>query len=135
MRRLILSALFFLVLLLIWHGLVAAKIWSVVLLPDPISVGDYLRGAAADGTLLQASLVTMRRLLTGDRGKPEATAVLVQDRPELASPPDSALLEGSSAKVTQSPITGPSDSALHAASGLPRSPVASPAIKGTKFQS
>jgi NitT/TauT family transport system permease protein len=65
MRRLILSALFFLVLLLIWHLLVAAKIWSVVLLPDPISVWDYLRGAAADGTLLQASLVTLRRLLTG----------------------------------------------------------------------
>jgi NitT/TauT family transport system permease protein len=65
MRRLILSALFFIVLILIWHGLVAAKIWSAVLLPDPISVWDYLRGAAADGTLLQGSLVTLRRLLTG----------------------------------------------------------------------
>ena len=65
MKRLILSALFFLALLLIWHGLVAAKIWSVVLLPDPLSVWDYLRGAAADGTLWQASLVTLRRLLTG----------------------------------------------------------------------
>jgi NitT/TauT family transport system permease protein len=65
MRRLILSALFFLALLLIWHLLVATKIWSAVLLPDPMSVWDYLRGAAADGTLLQASLVTLRRLLTG----------------------------------------------------------------------
>jgi len=31
-----------------------------VLLPDPISVWEYLKGAAEDGTLLQASMVTMR---------------------------------------------------------------------------
>jgi hypothetical protein len=36
-----------------------------VLLPDPISVWEYLKGAAGDGTLVQASLVTMRRLLAG----------------------------------------------------------------------
>jgi NitT/TauT family transport system permease protein len=35
------------------------------LLPDPISVWEYLKGAAEDGTLVQASLVTMRRLLAG----------------------------------------------------------------------
>jgi NitT/TauT family transport system permease protein len=44
---------------------VQAKIWSVVLLPDPLSVWEYLKTAAEDGTLLQASLVTMRRLLIG----------------------------------------------------------------------
>jgi hypothetical protein len=44
---------------------VLAKVWSPVLLPDPISVWKYLKGAAEDGTLLQASLVTMRRLLAG----------------------------------------------------------------------
>src|ERR1700731_2073613 len=65
MKRFILSALFFIALLSIWHLLVLAKIWSVVLLPDPMSVWDYLEGAAGDGTLLQASLVTMRRLLAG----------------------------------------------------------------------
>src|SRR5580700_2121527 len=65
MKRFILSALFFVALLSIWHLLVLAKVWSVVLLPDPISVWDYLKGAAGDGTLLQASLVTMRRLLAG----------------------------------------------------------------------
>ena len=42
-----------------------AKIWWVVLLPVPLSVWDYLKGAGGDGTLLQASLVTMRRLLVG----------------------------------------------------------------------
>jgi hypothetical protein len=65
MKRFILSALFFIALLSIWHLLVLAKVWSVVLLPDPISVWEYLKGAAGDGTLLQASLVTMRRLLAG----------------------------------------------------------------------
>jgi hypothetical protein len=61
MKRFILSALFFIALLVIWHLLVLAKIWSPVLLPDPISVWEFLKGAAADGTLLEASLVTMRR--------------------------------------------------------------------------
>ena len=65
MKRFILSALFFIALLWIWHLLVLAKIWSPVLLPDPISVWEYLKGAAEDGTLLQASMVTMRRLLAG----------------------------------------------------------------------
>ena len=65
MKRFILSALFFIALLSIWHFLVLAKIWSPVLLPDPTSVWEYLKGAAEDGTLLQASLVTMRRLLAG----------------------------------------------------------------------
>ena len=65
MRRLILSTLFFAGLLFIWHRLVLSKIWSPVLLPDPGDVWIYLLGAAKDGTLWQASLVTMRRLLTG----------------------------------------------------------------------
>jgi sulfonate transport system permease protein len=65
MRRLLWSALFFIALLSSWHLLVLAKIWSVVLLPDPLSVWEYLKSAGGDGTLLQASLVTMRRLLTG----------------------------------------------------------------------
>src|ERR1700751_152245 len=65
MKRFILSALFFIALVVIWHLLVLAKVWSPVLLPDPISVWEYLKGAAADGTLLEATLVTMRRLLTG----------------------------------------------------------------------
>ncbi|HWY92991.1 MAG TPA: ABC transporter permease subunit, partial [Chthoniobacterales bacterium] len=64
-KRFTLSALFFVALLSIWHLLVLAKVWSVVLLPDPISVWEYLKGAAEDGTLLQASLVAMRRLLAG----------------------------------------------------------------------
>jgi len=65
MKRLFSSVVFFSVLLLVWHFAVQAKIWSPVLLPDSVSVWDYLRGAAMDGTLFDATLVTMRRLFTG----------------------------------------------------------------------
>ena len=65
MKRFALSTLFFIALFAVWHLVVLAKVWSVVLLPDPISVWEYLKGAAGDGTLLQASIVTMRRLLAG----------------------------------------------------------------------
>ena len=65
MKRLLSSAIFFAVLLLVWHLLVRAKIWSPVLLPDPFEVWDYLRGSALDGTLLAATSVTLRRLLSG----------------------------------------------------------------------
>src|SRR5581483_6718754 len=65
MKRAVLSILFFAGLLFAWHLLVLAKIWSPVLLPDPKSVGEYLLSATQDGTLLQAALVTMKRLLLG----------------------------------------------------------------------
>ncbi len=65
MRRVIWSLLFFGGLLLLWHELVLAKIWSPVLLPDPKSVGEYLWSASQDGTLWQAIFVTMKRLLLG----------------------------------------------------------------------
>jgi NitT/TauT family transport system permease protein len=64
-KRIIFSALFFIALFAVWHLVVLAKIWSVVLLPDPVSVWEYLKSAVGDGTLLQASIVTMRRLLAG----------------------------------------------------------------------
>src|SRR4051794_13982729 len=65
MKRFFLAALFFAVLLLIWEALFRAKIWSPVLLPSPRQVAVYLQGAAVDGTLLKATIVTMRRLLIG----------------------------------------------------------------------
>lgn len=65
MRRLLLASLFFLVLIAIWHFLVRAGVYSPVLLPSPQSVGEYLVSAARDGTLLQATSVTVRRLLIG----------------------------------------------------------------------
>src|SRR6266404_7708502 len=65
MRRTLLATLFFLVLIAIWHFIVQAGIYSPVLLPSPQSVGEYLLGAVRDGTLLQATGVTVRRLLVG----------------------------------------------------------------------
>ena len=65
MRRALLATLFFLVLIAIWHFLVKAGVYSPVLLPSPRSVGEYLLSAARDGTLLQATGVTVRRLLVG----------------------------------------------------------------------
>lgn len=65
MRRFISSLLFFVMLLFIWHLMVQSGKWSVVLLPDPLSVAEYLKDSIKDGSLWQASLVTMRRLLVG----------------------------------------------------------------------
>ena len=65
MKRTLLALLFFVGLIGLWAALVRAKIWSPVLLPSPLSVGEYLESALRDGTLLSATLVTLRRLLLG----------------------------------------------------------------------
>lgn len=65
MKRFLLAAAFFAMLLLLWEFLYRAKIWSPVLLPAPVQVATYLKDAAADGTLAKATVITMRRLLIG----------------------------------------------------------------------
>src|SRR5215469_18920553 len=65
MKRFFAAAAFFAVLLLVWEALFRARIWSPVLLPSPWQVASYLKNAATDGTLAQATLITMRRLLVG----------------------------------------------------------------------
>jgi NitT/TauT family transport system permease protein len=65
MKRTLSSLIFFALLLGVWHLLVLSKRWSPVLLPDPASVWDYLKDAAQDGTLGEATLVTLRRLIIG----------------------------------------------------------------------
>jgi len=65
MRRALLAILFFAALVAVWAALVQAKIWSPVLLPSPRSVAQYLISALRDGTLVQATEVTLRRLLLG----------------------------------------------------------------------
>jgi NitT/TauT family transport system permease protein len=65
MKRFLLAAAFFAVLLLLWDILFRAKIWSPVLLPSPGQVVTYLKAAALDGTLAKATVITMRRLLIG----------------------------------------------------------------------
>src|SRR5713101_254960 len=65
MKRLLLAAGFFVVLLLLWDAAFRARIWSPVLLPSPWQVLLYLKTSALDGTLVKATVVTMRRLLIG----------------------------------------------------------------------
>jgi NitT/TauT family transport system permease protein len=65
MKRALLATLFFVALLAIWHFVVRTGRYSPILLPAPQSVGEYLVGAIRDGTLLQATGVTVRRLLLG----------------------------------------------------------------------
>src|SRR5215510_12070885 len=59
------ASLFFVGLIVVWHLLVKARIWSPLLLPSPFSVFDYLWTATQDGTLWEATVVTVRRLLVG----------------------------------------------------------------------
>jgi len=42
-----------------------AHIWSPVLVPSPVSVATYLKDAASDGTLVGATIITVKRLLIG----------------------------------------------------------------------
>jgi NitT/TauT family transport system permease protein len=65
MKRFLSAALFFAALLLLWHLVFRAKIWSPVLVPSPLQVANYLKGAIEDGTLGRATVITMRRLLIG----------------------------------------------------------------------
>jgi NitT/TauT family transport system permease protein len=65
MKRLFLSVLFFAGLLLLWEAAVQLHLWSPVLLPAPVKVVEYLKTAVADGTLWQATVITVKRLLIG----------------------------------------------------------------------
>ena len=65
MKRFLSAALFFVAFLFLWQLIFRAKIWSPVLLPSPLQVANYLKGALEDGTLGRATVITMRRLLVG----------------------------------------------------------------------
>src|SRR6516165_7037507 len=65
MKRSLYALSFFILLAVAWHMAVRAGFWSPVLLPAPESVASYLWSSILDGTLEQATLVTIRRLLLG----------------------------------------------------------------------
>jgi NitT/TauT family transport system permease protein len=65
MRRAVVIVVFFAAIVALWWLAVASGRWSAVLLPPPAQVADYLWSAVLDGTVLQAALVTMKRLLIG----------------------------------------------------------------------
>src|SRR5882672_9385797 len=65
MRRAAVIVIFFATVTAIWWLAVASGRWSAVLLPSPVEIARYLWSAALDGTILHATLVTMKRLLIG----------------------------------------------------------------------
>jgi NitT/TauT family transport system permease protein len=65
MRRWFVAVLFFAVLVVVWEGLVRRGVWSPVLVPSPLEVGKYYMAAIKDGTLFDASYVTLKRLVLG----------------------------------------------------------------------
>ena len=65
MKRISIASVFFGGLLLIWQAATMTGRWSPVLLPSPVSVAEYLWEAIRDGSLIEASVVTLKRLLIG----------------------------------------------------------------------
>lgn len=65
MKRFLSAFAFFALLVVLWEVCVRAEIWSSVLVPSPLTIGEYLWGAVKDGTLAESSWVTMKRLLLG----------------------------------------------------------------------
>jgi NitT/TauT family transport system permease protein len=65
MKRVGIAFLFFAGLTLIWELAVRSGRWSPVLLPSPILVGEYIWYALLDGTLIESTWVTLKRLLVG----------------------------------------------------------------------
>jgi NitT/TauT family transport system permease protein len=65
MSRVAIVSVFFAALFVLWQVAVMSGRWSAVLLPAPWDVLLYLRDALADGSLVEATAVTLRRLLLG----------------------------------------------------------------------
>ena len=65
MRRVLVVTAFFLGLVGLWKAATILGGWSPVLLPSPENVTEYLWGALNDGSLVEASAVTLTRLLIG----------------------------------------------------------------------
>jgi NitT/TauT family transport system permease protein len=65
MKRTAVALLFFAMLIGLWELAVRSGRWSIVLLTSPIFVAEYIWGALLDGTLLESTWVTLKRLLIG----------------------------------------------------------------------
>jgi len=65
MKRGLIAFLFFAALVLLWELAVRSGRWSAVILPSPVSVAEYLWTSISDGSLLESTWVTLKRLLIG----------------------------------------------------------------------
>jgi NitT/TauT family transport system permease protein len=65
MKRGLIAVSFFLLGATAWEALVRRGVWSPVLVPSPLDVGRYLISSLQDRSLIEASAVTLERLLLG----------------------------------------------------------------------
>jgi NitT/TauT family transport system permease protein len=65
MKRVLTAALFFAGLIVLWEILVRGGFWSPYIVPSPVEVARYLWEALTDRSLIDGSVVTMKRLLLG----------------------------------------------------------------------
>ena len=64
-RRTGIVILFFTTLIGLWWLATASGRWSAVILPPPQAIAEYLWSGLLDGSILESTLVTMKRLLVG----------------------------------------------------------------------
>jgi NitT/TauT family transport system permease protein len=65
MRRTYTSTIFFVILFILWEILARSDLWSDILLPSPSEIGQFYINTIADGTLIDACFVTLKRLVEG----------------------------------------------------------------------
>lgn len=65
MKKWSITILFFVLLTALWQAAVYSEKWSPILLPAPLDVVDYFLNEIEDGVLIEASLITLRRLVVG----------------------------------------------------------------------
>jgi NitT/TauT family transport system permease protein len=65
MKRILTAALFFACLIVLWEILVRRGFWSPYIVPSPLEVVRYLWEALTDHSLIDGSIVTVKRLLFG----------------------------------------------------------------------
>ena len=64
-RAVLIQAIFYFFLLLLWQILFILKIWPEYLFPSPIKVFWVIINGFSDHTFITAILVSLRRVLTG----------------------------------------------------------------------
>lgn len=65
MKRVLTAALFFACLIALWEILVRRGYWSPYIVPSPLEVARYLWESLTDHSLIDGSVVTIKRLLFG----------------------------------------------------------------------
>lgn len=59
------QVIFYILLILIWQGIISLNIWPTYIFPGPLDVLDRLHGFLQNGSLITAILVSLRRLVLG----------------------------------------------------------------------